>query len=399
MGHVSLVYIDDGISGSKDLLTAKAASVIQRRDLSHSGLKVNEEKTDWQPRQIGQWLGFIIDTIRMTFQVPPKKLEKSKRAISDVLNSSTVSLRNIARIAGYLVSMTMALGPIGRLFTRQMYYVIACRESWQDVVTISEPVAQELKFWLNHVDAFNGYTIKRKFSATAIVFSDASDSGFGGYTAIVGHHKSVVGHWGEFEAAQSSTFRELKAIQFILQSFTKILAHYKVKWFSDSQNCCSIVNVGSPKPHLQSIAVKIFNLCMLHDIELEIGWLPRTDNEKVDYLSRIIDYDDWSLDHKLFKFLDNKWGPHTVDRFACFYNAQLSRYNSRFWNPGSEAVDAFTQRWSAENNWLCPPVSLIVRTVKHLVYCKASGTLVVPEWPSSPFFGRTLTLLQVLCVI
>ena len=60
------------------------------------------------------------------------------------------------------------------------------------------------------------------------------------------------------------------------------------------------------------------------------------------YLSRIIDYDDWSLDHKLFKFLDNKWGPHTVDRFACFYNAQLSRYNSRFWNPGSEAVDAFT---------------------------------------------------------
>ena len=107
MGHVSLVYIDDGISGSKDLLTAKAASVIQRRDLSHSGLKVNEEKTDWQPRQIGQWLGFTIDTIRMTFQVPPKKLEKLKMAISDVLHASTVSLRNIVRIAGYLVSMTM----------------------------------------------------------------------------------------------------------------------------------------------------------------------------------------------------------------------------------------------------------------------------------------------------
>ena len=128
---------------------------------------MNEEKTDWQPRQIGQWLGFIVDTIRMTFQVPPKKLEKLKRVISDVLNSPTVSLRNIARIAGYLVSMTMALGPIGRLFTRQMYYVIA----WQDVVTISEPVAQEVKFWLNHVDAFNGYAIKRKFSATAIVLA------------------------------------------------------------------------------------------------------------------------------------------------------------------------------------------------------------------------------------
>ena len=174
-----------------------------------------------------------------------------------------------------------------------------------------------------------------------------------------------------------------------------------MKWFSDSQNCCSIVNVGSPKPHLQSIAAKNFNLCMLHDIELEIAWLPRMDNEKADYLSRIIDYDDWSLDHKLFKFLDNKWGPHTVDRFACFCNAQLSRYNSRFWNPGSEAVDAFTQRWSAENNWLCPPVSLIVRTVKHLVYCKESGTLVVPEWPSSffwPYINPTTGVMRHLIV-
>lgn len=385
MGHVSLVYIDDGISGAKDLLTAKAASAIQRKDLSLSGLKANEAKTDWQPRQIGQWLGFIIDTIRMIFQVPPKKLEKLKGAIKDVLNSSYISLRSIARIAGYLVSMTIALGPIARLFTRQMYYMIARRESWRDVITLSEPVAQELKFWLNHVDAFSGYAIQRKFSATAIVYSDASVSGFGGFSAMVGEHVCV-GHWSEFEAAQSSTFRELKAIQFILQSFSMILAHHKVKWFSDSKNSCTIVNVGSPKPPLQGIAVHIFNLCMLHDIDLEVAWLPRKDNEKADYLSRIIDHDDWSLNPKIFRFVNSQWGPHTVDRFASFYNAQLPRFNSRFWNPGAEAVDAFTQDWASDNNWLCPPTALIVRTVKHLIACKASGTLIIPEWPSSYFW-------------
>ena len=54
--------------------------------------------------------------------------------------------------------------------------------------------------------------------------------------------------------------------------------------------------------------------------------------------------------------------------------------------PGSEAVDAFTQDWSNDNNWLCPPVALIVRTVKHLQMCKASGTLIIPEWPSSYFW-------------
>ena len=39
-----------------------------------------------------------------------------------------------ARITAYLISMTTALGPIARLFTRHMYFVIARRGSWRDYV-------------------------------------------------------------------------------------------------------------------------------------------------------------------------------------------------------------------------------------------------------------------------
>ena len=39
-----------------------------------------------------------------------------------------------------------------------------------------------------------------------------------------------------------------------------------------------------------------------------------------------------------------------VDRFASFHNCQVPRFNSRCWNPGSEAVDAFTVNSSDENN-------------------------------------------------
>ena len=62
---------------------------------------------------------------------------------------------------------------------------------------------------------------------------------------MVGNHKSV-GNWSAFKAAQGFTFRELKASHYILQAFSKILPHQRVKWFSDSQNSCTIVNVGSP---------------------------------------------------------------------------------------------------------------------------------------------------------
>lgn len=143
---------------------------------------------------------------------------------------------------------------------------------------------------------------------------------------------------------------------------------------------------GSSKSHLEELAVQIFDFCFASHIEIRIEWLPRTENQKADYLSKIVGPDDWALGRKYFQVLDQRWGPHTIDRFASDYNRQLDRFNSRCWNPGTEAVDAFTQDWSRDNNWLCPPVCLVARTVKKLQACQASGTLVVPERPSALFW-------------
>ena len=39
-----------------------------------------------------------------------------------------------------------------------------------------------------------------------------------------------------------------------------------------------------------------------------------------------------------------------------------------------------------ENNWLCPPIALIPRVLRHAQACSAKGTLVVPVWPSAAFW-------------
>ena len=83
-------------------------------------------------RQIGKWLGFIISTFRMVYQVLPKKIESLKRKITSILYSCNVCIKDIARIAGYIVSMTIAIGSIARLLTRQMYHTIAQRYCWSD---------------------------------------------------------------------------------------------------------------------------------------------------------------------------------------------------------------------------------------------------------------------------
>jgi hypothetical protein len=115
-------------------------------------------------------------------------------------------------------------------------------------------------------------------------------------------------------------------------------------------------------------------------------WIPRGQNVQADYLSRIIDTDDWQTTVEFYNYLDSMWGPHSVDRFANVDNRKTKRFNSLYWNPGTLGVDAFNSNWSSEVNWLVPPVSLASRAINHLVECKALGILVVPKWPSVLFW-------------
>ena len=114
-----------------------------------------------------------------------------------------------------------------------------------------------------------------------------------------------------------------------------------MKWFSDNQGVVHIVSSGSRKLHLQDGAMAIFELCFQHSIKLEMDWIPRSLNMRADFLSRIVDYDDWGVDPCILRALDASWGPHSVDCFASSYNALLPRFHSRFWSPGCEAVDTF----------------------------------------------------------
>ena len=127
-------------------------------------------------------------------------------------------------------------------------------------------------------------------------------------------------------------------------------------------------------------------MCVKNHIHIEPEWIPREQNELADYYSRLVDFDDYRLNPAIFRWLDSLWGPHSIDRFANPHNTQIKRFNSRFWTPGSEAIDAYTCNWEGENNWWFPPVCLVPRVIRHAQNTKASGTLIIPQWLSAPFW-------------
>lgn len=385
LGLRIVVYLDDGICTARSKVEAAAASCRVRGTLLQSGFVANESKSRWDPRQQTSWLGFDLDLSRGCISVPATKIEGLKHQLAIARVKDVLHARAIASIVGKIISMSLALGPISRFMTRSLYAVLESRQYWCDRLLLTEASKQELQFWSSSLEDYNSQPLWQSPSAVRLVYSDASDTGYGGY--LVEHGTCVAhGHWAVTEAGKSSTWRELVAVARVLEPIAHRLCGERVRWFTDNQNVVRILTVGSKKPELQQEAIHVFALAMRHQIRLEPEWIPRDENQFADYLSRIVDHDDWQINPLVFQMVDNLWGPHTVDRFASQYNAQLPRFNSRFACVGTEAIDAFTVSWEGECNWMCPPVCLVLRALRHAEKCRAKGTLIVPAWPSAPFW-------------
>lgn len=386
-GHRALMYLDDGIglcSSKHD--TSELASVM-KRDLVCCGFSINEEKSDFEPKQIGEFLGYILNLVDGIFTVPDRKVKQLLQLLDFVVaHHYCVTARSLAQLTGIIISMGLALGQVSRLMTRSLYVNLNSAPSLSSWISLSEDAVKEIHFWIDNFAEVVGEPIwKLSPKVDVISFSDASGTGWGGY--LVNMSDTVArGNWSAEDLHESSTFRELKAVRLVLESFAHLIINKECVQRTDNQGTCSVLCNGSRIPKLQKEAVRIFALCRAQGIRLTPEWIPRCLNQKADYWSKVIDTNDWMLNPVHFQELDILWGPHTVDRFSSYNSKQLVRFCSRWPCPGCEVVDSFTVDWKNDNNWMVPPVYLIPRILRHMRYGQEFGTLIVPLWPSAPWW-------------
>ena len=120
-------------------------------------------------------------------------------------------------------------------------------------------------------------------------------------------------------------------------------------------------------------------ICNKECIVVSPEWIGRQSNTTADALSRCGGSDSWSMKFWVFRMLNQKRGPHSVDRFASQLNNKCIRFNSRWWVPGTEAVNAMEESWVGENNWAVPPPRLILNCIRKIENEQADCTLIVPE--------------------
>ena len=388
-GKRAIMYLDDGFACGKGNEYMQRVSSDIKNDLLLSGFVPKVDKSCWEPVQQLTWLGADLDSEQFSISIPSKRIEKlldcMQRLQGSIINNKHVQVRSVASVVGQIISMGIVVGSVSQIMTRSLSIDILNARTWNSYIKLSSESMEQLLFWQRNITKINSRRLKEIHVTSKLVYSDASGTGYAGYEV---HTINGVAHgmWSPEERCQSSTWRELVAVQRVLKSLKNSLANHRVKWFTDNKNVCSIVQKGSMRPFLQEIALDIFSFCSRHCISIEPEWLARKLNERADSLSRVVDKDDWGISHELFQSLQNRWGKTEVDWFASSHNAKLPHFYSRFWEEGSAGADAFTENWGKVFGFFNPPICLITRVLKQMEQQRASGIMVIPFWKSAPFW-------------
>ena len=219
-----VVYLDDGIVAVSGEQEAQRASAQVQEDLGNEGFVKNKVKCSWTPSQQSTWLGFELDLQQGRIKVPKTKIDAPQSLLKDALSKCCLPAKTISSITGKIIAMSPGLGPVTRLMTRSFYALLSTSMSWLQILPLSEQAIGDLCFWYQEIERFNGHSFWIGPSAVRVVFTDASDSGYAGYT--VQHWPHIAqGTWLQEESTKSSTWHELRAVRVVLDALATKLAN------------------------------------------------------------------------------------------------------------------------------------------------------------------------------
>ena len=176
-----------------------------------------------------------------------------------------------------------------------------------------------------------------------------------------------------FSAVRSRPItRELTAVFRGLQSLVNLLSWQdcSVRVRTDNLTTMAYVNrMGGRTPHLSRLAEELQRFSLARRILLTAEYLPGVENVVADHLSRI--HADWSesqLNPTLFRAIDERFGPHSLDLMASQTNSHLRRYVSFRADPQCLYTDCFSRVVSQEENcWANPPFLLLGRLLAKII--------------------------------
>lgn len=386
-GLIFVCYLDDFLLLDLSLAECKKNLYFLISVLTCLGFLVKYEKSKLIPSKRCKFLGLIFNSAEMSVELPLDKKEMIFKRISFLEKMEFCKIREFAELIGQLNFATNALQYSPVYLKRLEYYkYVALLKNFDDYdanIFLNNHMKEDLKWWKSNI--FTLTNPVRNFQFKLEIFSDASLTGWGASCELGKTH----GWWNPQERELHINLLELRAAFYGLRCFAQEFSNCNILLRIDNTTAISYINRmgGVQFPELNQIAREIWQWCESKRLWIFASYIKSADNVVADEESRLVESNsEYQISHDCFLEILNHFGDFEIDLFASRVNAKCQRYISWFKDPYAESVDAFTVNWNKVYFYAFPPFSIILRVLNKIKREGATGLVVVPFWPSQPWF-------------
>lgn len=392
-GIQCIVYLDDWLVMGKTEIECRGSLTKICSVLNQLGFLINVEKSLLIPSKECTFLGFTYNTSDMTIRLPDEKRNKLLINISKFSRKKSSKIREFAKFLGQLVSASPAV-KYGWLyiknFEREKQIALIKNDMCYDAkITLSSKLTVDFKWWLQNVKTSIQTFGAKSFSLE--IFCDASTTGWGGFS----NGKKAHGFWRSGENKLHINLLELKAIAYSLKCFARNKQNINILLRSDNITAIASINrMGSVRfPNLNKEARIIWQFCEKRNLFIYATYIQSKKNTIADKESRIKSIEtEYELSEIAYKKVVSFFGNPEIDLFASYTNSKCNKFISWGPDPYSVSIDAFSINWD-QFFYAFPPFSLVPKVLQKIVKNQACGILVVPYWPSQPWYPLFINML------
>lgn len=389
--HLVVAYLDDVLILGRTRDQAVAGVLATKQLLETLGFILHPDKSILEPTTNMDYLGFTIDTIHMTVTLPRNKTVSLIEACSHLIATPQPRIRHVARVIGSIVAAFPAAqhGPLHyqNLQRARTHALRLHRGHYDRKMDLPAEAKLELQWWVDNI--WHSHSPITVTNPNITIATDASALGWGATNS----KDSTGGRWTNSEASLLHSlginFLEMLAAFYGLKAYASGMRHVHVRIMIDNTTAVSYIqHMGGIKSvSCDKLTAIIWQWCVERHIWLSAAYLPGKLNLVADTRSRKFnDNIEWMLDPKSFAKIIKQYGTPDIDLFASRLNHQLPMYVAWEPDPEAAAVDAFTLDWGNFFFYAFPPFCLISRVLQKIQADSASGILVVPDWPTQPWF-------------
>lgn len=391
-GIVNSAHIDDIFVKDENKQACLMSGYNSTNLLQPLGFTISPKSILEPTRQLDH-LGFFIDSILMRVSLPTEKVENIVECIEDCLEHNlegTLNIRLVSTVLGKLEA-TRHGNRFAKLYTKRLTIdknraLAQNRYDFDKLMQISPCVIDDLRWCIQNLSTV--YAPIFVGQPDEVIYTDASLAGWGCH--VPNTDLRFGGRWSDSEQSKHINELELLAIYFSLKATCRHFYHIHLRVMTDNMtSMLCINNQGSVRSiKCNNLTRQIWDWALEHDVWLSAAHVPGVDNEIADQESRkFADESEWMLSHDVFQSICSAFGTPDIDLFASRLNAQLGNFCS--WKPDPEAafIDSFSISWQNRYGYAFPPFAIIPGVLQKIKMEGASVILVVPKWPTKPWFS------------